>query len=62
MGNERGVQSTQIHASKVYTLSKAVHGFAHLPHGTYNCTAFSIYDTVQSARYMNLSLTVNPPT
>jgi len=62
MGNRRGVQSTQIHACKVYTLNKAVHGFVHLAHGTYSCTEFSIYDTVQSARYMNLSLTVNPPT
>jgi len=58
----KGVQNTQIHESKVYTLSKAVHGFAHLPHGTYRCTAYSKYGSVLSARDMNLSLTVKPPT
>jgi hypothetical protein len=58
----RGVQSTHIHASKVYTRSKGVHGFAHLWHGTYQCTTYSTYDTVQSARDMNLSLINKPPT
>jgi hypothetical protein len=58
----RGVQSTQIHAPKMFTLSKAVHVFARLAHGTYHCTAFSKYGSVQSAREMNRSLTVKPPT
>ena len=58
----RGVKNTQTHASKVYTLSKGVHGFALLAHGTYRCTAYSKYGSVQSARDMNLSLTVKPPT
>jgi len=40
----------------------AVHGFAHLTHGTYRCTAYSKYGSVQAARDMNLSLTVKPQT
>ena len=58
----RGVQRAPIHASKVYTLSKAVHGFAHFTHGTYHCTASTKYVSVQSGRNINLSLTVKPPT
>ena len=58
----RRAQSTQIHASEVYTLCEAVHGFAHITHGTYYCTASCKFGSVQSARDMNLSLTVKAPT
>ena len=58
----RGLHRTQIYAFNVNNLSKAVHCFAHLAHGTYRCTAYSKYGSVQSARDMNLSLTVKPPT
>jgi len=54
MTNGRELQNTQIRTSKVHTLSKAVHGFAHFAHGTYHCTANSEYGSVQSARDMNL--------
>ena len=62
MTNGNSVQSAQIHASKLCTLSKAVNGFAHFAHGTYHFSAYSKYGSVQSARDMNLSLTVKPPT
>ena len=42
MINGMGAQIIQIHASEVYTLIKAVHGFAHITHGTYYCTASCI--------------------
>jgi len=57
-----GAQSTQIHASEVYTLSKAVHGFAHFGQGSNHSTVSCKYDSVQSERDMNLSLAVKPPT
>jgi hypothetical protein len=47
---------------KLCTPSKAVQGFAHLAHGTYHCTVYSKYGSVQSARDMTLSLTIKPPT
>jgi len=40
---------------KCTPFSKAVHGFAHLAHGTYHFSAYSKYGSVQSARDMNLS-------
>jgi hypothetical protein len=58
----RGVQTIHIHVSVIYNPSKAVQGFAHLAHGTYHCNVYSKYGSVQSARDMNLSLTVKPPT
>jgi len=41
MINGRGLHRTQIYAFNVNNLSKVVHGFAHLAHGTYRCTAYS---------------------
>jgi len=62
MTNGRGVHSVQIYTSKVYTLSKAVHVFAHLAQGTFHFTASTKYGSVQSARDMKLSFTVKTPT